>query len=81
MLNPEPEAEYEVAVVVQGPPQDFVARRKARVLGVWINREAEEFFHVPSYYVVHLSENYDSVATPDPPTLSSASRAIVTRLR
>jgi uncharacterized protein (TIGR02186 family) len=65
VLNPEPEAEYEVAVVVQGPPQDFVARRKARVLGVWINREAEEFFHVPSYYVVHLSENYDSVATPE----------------
>jgi len=65
VLNPEPGADYEVAVVVQGPPQDLVARRKSRVLGVWVNREAEEFFHVPSYYVVHLSANYASVATPE----------------
>jgi uncharacterized protein (TIGR02186 family) len=65
VLDPTPGAAYEVAVVVQGPPQDLVARRKDRVLGVWINREAEEFFHVPSYYVVHLSENYDLAAAPE----------------
>ncbi len=49
---------YEVAIVVQGPAQDLVARRKERFLGIWANRTSREFKDVPSYYVMHLSPNF-----------------------
>jgi uncharacterized protein (TIGR02186 family) len=55
---PAGDPEYEVAVVVQGPEQDVIVRRKERLLGVWANRAAREFHRVPSYYVMHLSENF-----------------------
>lgn len=54
---------YEVAVVVQGPGQDVIVREKERVLGVWANRGAREFKAVPSYYVMHLSENFSAAVT------------------
>jgi uncharacterized protein (TIGR02186 family) len=50
--------EYEVAVVVQGPDQDLIVRRKERLLGIWANRSSHDFEDVPSYYVMHLSENF-----------------------
>ena len=56
--------DYEVAIVVQGPPQDLVVRRKERVLGVWANRTSREFEEVPSYYVMHLSENFGEPGAP-----------------
>ncbi len=43
---------YELAIVVEGPPQDITTRRKGRFLGVWVNREAERFQGVPSFYAV-----------------------------
>jgi uncharacterized protein (TIGR02186 family) len=58
--TPDEDVDYQVAVVVQGPDQDIVVREKRRVLGVWANREAQEFLDVPSYYVMHLSENFSS---------------------
>ena len=56
---------YEVAVVVQGPDQDVVVRRKERILGIWANRASREFEAVPSYYVMHLSQNFTSALDPD----------------
>jgi len=41
---------YDLVIVVEGPPQDITTRRKGRFLGVWVNREAERFQHVPSFY-------------------------------
>jgi uncharacterized protein (TIGR02186 family) len=55
---------YQVAVVVQGPDQDVVVRRKERFLGIWLNRTSREFVSVPSYYVMHLSENFSNTLTP-----------------
>jgi uncharacterized protein (TIGR02186 family) len=57
--------EYEVAVVVQGPDQDVIVRRKERLLGIWANRNSQEFEDVPSYYVMHLSENFAAAVDPD----------------
>ncbi len=56
-------SDYEVAVVVAGPPQDLVARRKSRLFGIWANRDSREFDDVPSYYVVHFSENLSREAS------------------
>lgn len=57
---PAEDQDYQVAVVVQGPPQDLVVRQKERVLGVWANRTSREFRQVPSFYVMHLSPNFSS---------------------
>jgi uncharacterized protein (TIGR02186 family) len=62
---PDADASYEVAVVVEGPPQDVVVREKRRVLGVWANRRSREFDAVPSYYVMHLSGNFGAALAPE----------------
>ena len=61
---PAEDEEYQVAVVVQGPDQDVVVRRKERLLGIWANRTSREFKAVPSYYVMHLSENFSAALDP-----------------
>lgn len=43
---------YDVIVVLEGPAQEIVVRRKDRVLGVWINMESEAFTNVPVSYSV-----------------------------
>ncbi len=55
--------DYEIAIVVQGPQTEVVARRKDRIFGLWVNAASHEFFKVPSYYVVHLSENFSMAAS------------------
>ena len=55
--------DYEVAVIVEGPRNDVVARRKDRKFGIWVNASSRQFYNVPSYYAVHLSENYSAVAS------------------
>ncbi|HEX9903786.1 MAG TPA: TIGR02186 family protein [Propylenella sp.] len=62
--TPDEDAEYEVAVVVEGPQEDVIVRRKERLLGVWANRTSREFKEVPSYYVMHLSENFSGALDP-----------------
>lgn len=53
---------YELAIVVEGPPQDITTRRKRRFLGVWVNREAERFQNVPSFYAVASTINIGHMA-------------------
>jgi len=59
------EGEYQVAVVVAGPDLPITVRKKGQVAGFWINTGARDFFNVPSYYVIHLSENFSSAASRD----------------
>ena len=46
------EGKGDVVVVVQGPPADVVVRRKARVSGIWVNRDSLTFAGAPSFYAV-----------------------------
>lgn len=57
--RPEP---YDVAVVITGPPEDVVTRRKDRLLGVWVNRGSLTFLDVPSFYALHVSRPLEDVA-------------------
>lgn len=41
---------YDIIVVLEGPRQEIVVRRKDRVLGMWINTESETFTNVPVSY-------------------------------
>jgi uncharacterized protein (TIGR02186 family) len=61
---PADDTAYQVAIVVQGPSQEVVVRQKKRVLGIWANRVSYEFAEVPSYYAMHLSENFSAALTP-----------------
>lgn len=42
----------EVVVIVHGPNEDVVVRRKDRVAGIWMNQEAVTFEAVPAFYHV-----------------------------
>jgi uncharacterized protein (TIGR02186 family) len=61
---PSDDTGYQVAIVVQGPDQNIVVRQKKRFLGIWANRDSHDFADVPSYYVMHLSENFNRTLTP-----------------
>jgi len=45
----------DVVVVVRGPTEDTVVRRKSRVGGIWINTDAVTFAGVPGFY--HIASN------------------------
>lgn len=54
--------EYEIAVLVLGPPASVVARRKDRVLGIWMNRASEVFLGAPSFYAVGATGEINDLA-------------------
>lgn len=43
---------YDLVVTVTGPRETFRARRKGRVLGIWLNADSREFVKVPSYLAI-----------------------------
>ena len=55
----------DIAVTVHGPRYDQVVRRKARVAGIWVNREEMTFRSAPAYYAVASSRPLDQIARPD----------------
>lgn len=46
------EGEGDVVVVVRGPNQNMVLRRKERQFGIWINGSQARFDQVPSFYAL-----------------------------
>lgn len=55
--------EGDVIVVVTGPENRVVVRRKERVLGVWLNRNSVTFSHVPGFYWVASSRPVHEIVT------------------
>ncbi|MSO71297.1 MAG: hypothetical protein EXQ88_04705 [Alphaproteobacteria bacterium] len=45
----------DIVVVVEGPAERQTVRRKARVAGIWLNRDAETFVAAPTFYHVASS--------------------------
>ena len=54
----------DIAVVVEGPPQDVVVRRRESTAGIWINRQSVTFVDVPSFYRVATNRPIEAFATP-----------------
>ncbi len=54
----------DLVIVVRGPEERVVVRRKDRVAGVWMNRDHIEFSGVPAYYAVASSRPLDEIARP-----------------
>lgn len=57
------DGEGDVVVVVRGPATTVNVRRKARVLGIWINTESLRFREVPSFYRVASSKPIKQITT------------------
>lgn len=56
---------YAIAVVIRGPEQDVTVRRKERLLGIWVNRQARTYRNVPSFYAVASNRELDNIASED----------------
>ncbi len=54
---------YDVAVVIVGPREGLVARRKGNVAGLWINTSSFRFRDVPSYYAVISTRPVKDIAS------------------
>ncbi len=57
------EDEGDVVVVVRGPAQPLVVRRKDRLAGVWVNRDSMRFEKVPGFYAVAATRPIHDIAS------------------
>jgi len=58
ILTPEGQpvaGDYDVVVVVEGPPRAVVVREKRQVAGIWINAASSSFRSAPGFYAVASS--------------------------
>lgn len=55
---------YEVAILILGPLESVVARRKDRVLGVWANSAARTIGRAPSFYALNTTAPMETLANP-----------------
>ncbi|NQV44218.1 MAG: TIGR02186 family protein [Rhodospirillales bacterium] len=46
------QSEGDLVVVVRGPQQNHIIRRKERIGGIWINRKEVEFIEIPAFYAL-----------------------------
>ena len=58
-------ANYNLVVTVTGPRQALRTRRKARVLGIWVNVDSREFVRVPSYLAILSNRKVNEIANQD----------------
>ena len=49
----------DVVIVIRGPQEDTVVRKKDRILGVWVNREEFTFKDIPSFYTMASNRPLD----------------------
>ncbi|MEM8797245.1 MAG: TIGR02186 family protein [Pseudomonadota bacterium] len=49
--------DYDIVVVIEGPGEPGVVRKKQRTAGIWINREGREFRTIPGSYLVMRTKN------------------------
>jgi uncharacterized protein (TIGR02186 family) len=54
---------YHIIIVITGPLQDRVARRKDNVLGIWINTEQVPFEAFPSYFHILSDTRLSNIAS------------------
>jgi uncharacterized protein (TIGR02186 family) len=52
----------DIVVVVRGPDEPMTVRRRDRVAGVWVNRDAAKFQGMPAYYYLASTEPVSRIA-------------------
>ncbi|WP_424982118.1 TIGR02186 family protein [Maritalea sp. S77] len=64
---------YNIVISIKGPSGTYVARKKTRQAGIWLNGEQEAFEGFPSYFALVSSAPLEKIA--DPGVLSVAGLA------
>lgn len=54
---------YDVVVVIRGPKERIVSRRKSRVAGIWINRASQTFANAPGYYALLTGRELSTITS------------------
>lgn len=54
-----------IVVVVRGPDSDMTVRRRDRIAGVWLNRDAAKFGGMPAYYYLASTQPLAKIAPPE----------------
>jgi uncharacterized protein (TIGR02186 family) len=55
----------DIVVVVRGPDQPMTVRRRDRIAGVWVNRDAARFEGLPAYYYLASTQPVSRIASRD----------------
>lgn len=55
------EQNYDIVVVLKGPPEPIRLREKERFLGVWVNASSTDYRSAPSFYAVSSSRPIDEI--------------------
>ena len=55
----------DIVAVVRGPTGRAIVRRKDRLFGIWVNKDATDFEEVPNFYAVASSRPLDQLLTPE----------------
>ena len=55
----------DVVVVVRGPDEPMTVRRRDRMVGVWVNRDAAHFEGLPAYYYLASTQPVSRIASHD----------------
>ena len=55
----------DIIAVVRGPTGRAIVRRKGRLFGIWVNKDATDFEEVPNFYAVASSRPLDQLLTPE----------------
>lgn len=52
-------SEGDLVIVVRGPQENHIIRRKERISGVWINRDEVQFTGIPTFYVIAANRSIE----------------------
>ena len=52
----------DIVVVIRGPKQDYIVRKKENILGMWLNRKQMTFKDIYGYYAVYSSIDMADIA-------------------
>ncbi len=57
-------SEGDLVVVVRGPQQNHIIRRKERIGGIWINQDQVEFTEIPTFYAIAANRPIEEFVPP-----------------
>jgi uncharacterized protein (TIGR02186 family) len=63
--RPEGVTGRDIVVVVRGPDTDITVRRRDRIAGIWVNRDAAKFSGLPAFYFLASTRPLAAIAAPE----------------
>ena len=63
-IQTEGEGQRDLVIVLRGPDQRVMVRRKEPVFGVWLNLDSQTFSTTPGYYAIASTRPLDEIAPP-----------------